>query len=80
MGQATNLAAVALFLNTNRTLPSAGSTDVEAAMGTGAGSGQCYHSEPERISNYRNSVAFIDAEVEALLACRGHRKGSKFHR
>ena len=36
--------------------------------------GQCYHSEPERISNYRNSVAFIDSEVEALLSCQGKRK------
>ena len=36
--------------------------------------GQCYHSEPERISNYRNSVAFIDSEVEALLSCQGQRK------
>ena len=63
VGQATNLAAVALLLNTNRTVN-------DAETGT-----NYYHSEPERISNYRNSVAFMDAEVEALL---GRRKSSKF--
>lgn len=66
VGQATNLAAVALFLNTNRAMTS-NNSDVEAAA--------CYHSEPERISNYRNSVAFMDAEVEVLLS---RRKSSKF--
>jgi hypothetical protein len=65
VGQATNLAAVALFFNANQNLAS---LDIDSEAG------QCYHSEPERISNYRNSVAFIDSEVEALLSCQGQRK------
>ena len=65
MGQATSLAAVALFLNTNSSL-----VDAEA--------GHIYHSEPERISNYRNSVAFIDAEVEALLSCQGSKRKFRY--
>ena len=31
-----------------------------------------YYSEPERLSHYRNSVAYLDEEVEALLAKRKH--------
>ena len=67
VGQATNLAAVALFFNANQN-PASLDIDSEA--------GQCYHSEPERISNYRNSVSYsvIDSEVEALLSCQGQRK------
>ena len=30
------------------------------------------YSEPERLSHYRNSVAYLDEEVEALLAKRKH--------
>ena len=36
--------------------------------------GNCYHSEPERLSHYRNSVAFLDEEVEALLVKRRQSK------
>ena len=58
VGQAASVAAVALLLN--RQVQSA---ETEP-------SGSCYHSEPERLSNYRNSVAYLDEEVEALLARR----------
>ena len=58
VGQAASVAAVALLLN----------RQVQSAETEPAGS--CYHSEPERLSNYRNSVAYLDEEVEALLARR----------
>ena len=59
VGQAASVAAVALLLNRQVQSPE-----------TESGAGSCYHSEPERLSNYRNSVAYLDEEVEALLARR----------
>ena len=66
IGQTASLAAVALLLNTNN--PSTTTPDPELAGGPERYS--------ERIRSYRNSVAYIDAEVETLISRQ--RRGSKF--
>ena len=64
IGQTASLAAVALLLNTNK-------NSADAEMGHAG-----INMESERIRSYRNSVAYIDAEVETLLSRQ--RRGSKF--
>ena len=66
IGQTASLAAVALLLNTNN--PSTTTPDPELAGGP--------ERDSERIRSYRNSVAYIDAEVETLISRQ--RRGSKF--
>ena len=66
IGQTASLAAVALLLNPNN--PSTTTPDPELAGGP--------ERDSERIRSYRNSVAYIDAEVETLISRQ--RRGSKF--
>ena len=66
IGQTASLAAVALLLNTNN--PST-TPDPEAGPPP-------VNLDSERIRSYRNSVAYIDAEVETLISRQ--RRGSKF--
>ena len=64
IGQTASLAAVALLLNTNQ------NRDAESGYAVAP------NMESERIRSYRNSVAYIDAEVETLISRQ--RRGSKF--
>ena len=64
IGQTASLAAVALLLNTNQ--------NRDAELGCAVAPNM----ESDRIRSYRNSVAYIDAEVETLISRQ--RRGSKF--